>query len=282
MDDDVKPKISFNNTPWRFNFQDPEFGWKNPGGDDVNVKRPGEKFWRERSGADDNFYRESERGLNRPPLNGLSKRRTRPTKKELALWAQQERKLIEEALRGDRRCGYKKKLGLLENEAARLLVERYVYTIQCRAWKPWRKVHPARNFNKEVQSTAIDKADFDRTDQTVGSKDEARFSERITLFGNDLMPSQRRSNAIEIDDVIAAALERFWRAVRNFGPNANNGLFAYAEKWIDGAISDTMHDWHNSAGYTSGSRRKALSSSPPSPATPMASRFGPRSAPRPI
>jgi hypothetical protein len=149
-------------------------------------------------------------------LNGLSKWRPQPTKAQLEQWALQEPKLIEEALRGDRRCGYKKKSGLLENKAARLLVERYVYTIQFRAWRAWRKVHPVRNFKKH----------------------------------RDLMPNRRRLHAVEIDDVIAAALERFWRAVRNFGTGANNGLFAYAGEWVDGAISDTMRDWRNTEGFT--------------------------------
>src|SRR5262245_23012198 len=98
MDDDVKRKINFNNSQWRYKDQDPDFGWKNPGDDDVSVKRPSEKFWRER--AAENFYRQNERDLNRPLLNGLSKRRPQPTKAQLKLWALQEPKLVEEALRG--------------------------------------------------------------------------------------------------------------------------------------------------------------------------------------
>jgi hypothetical protein len=44
MDDDVKPKIYFDNAQWRYKNQDPEFGWKNPGDDDVNVPVPTTTF----------------------------------------------------------------------------------------------------------------------------------------------------------------------------------------------------------------------------------------------
>ena len=48
------------------------------------------------------------------------------------------------------------------------------------------------------------------------------------------------SNAIEIDDVIAAVLERFWISVTRFKSQSKNGLNAYIRKAIAGAASDTM------------------------------------------
>jgi hypothetical protein len=64
-----------------------------------------------------------------------------------------------------------------------------------------------------------------------------------------LKPWQRPERALIFDDFVAAAVERFLTAARNYLPGANNGLNAYARLWIAGAISDTATDYRNVLGF---------------------------------
>jgi len=100
--------------------------------------------------------------------------------------------------------------------AAERLVERHLHSVQSQAWAAWRKVNPARKLRGNI----------------------------------DLVPDARRPNAIEIDDVIAAAIARFWLSVTRFKSQSTNGLNAYIRKAIAGAVSDTMRDWQNKAGLS--------------------------------
>ena len=72
---------------------------------------------------------------------------------------------------------------------------------------------------------------------------------RMLQCNIDLVPNRRRPNAIEIDDVIAGGLERFWISVTRFKSQSKNGLNAYIRKAIAGAVSDTMRDWRNKEGF---------------------------------
>src|SRR5262245_59108279 len=59
---------------------------------------------------------------------------------------------------------------------------------------------------------------------------------------------RRKYGGPPFDDRLAAAWEGFWRAVAGFDLNRNNGIWAYAQKFIDGAIVDLVHDWHQRGG----------------------------------
>jgi hypothetical protein len=50
------------------------------------------------------------------------------------------------------------------------------------------------------------------------------------------------------DDRLAAAHEGLAKAIRGFDLNRNNGVYAYAVKFIEGAVVDCVHDWHQQGG----------------------------------
>jgi hypothetical protein len=154
MDQDIRPKIDFDNAPYRLRVPNGNLGSQT----DIQSDPPG---LADDSGGD------RERGLTRPLRNGLTRRRPRPTNQQLHQWAIEEPKLIAKAARGDWRAAYR-------------LIDRHLHSVQSTAWAAWRKVNPAKMLRGDI----------------------------------DLVPDARRPNAIEIDDVVAAAVERFWVSVQ--------------------------------------------------------------------
>ena len=50
------------------------------------------------------------------------------------------------------------------------------------------------------------------------------------------------------DDRLASGWCGFWKAVRGYNLNSNNGFYAYALKFIVGAVVDCVHDHHRGGG----------------------------------
>ena len=49
-------------------------------------------------------------------------------------------------------------------------------------------------------------------------------------------------------DRLSAASTGFWKAVKRYNLNRHNGFYAYAIKFIEGAVVDCVHDWHQCGG----------------------------------
>jgi hypothetical protein len=55
-------------------------------------------------------------------------------------------------------------------------------------------------------------------------------------------------NGPPFDERLGAAWVGFWRAFKGWDPDRNNGFWAYAAKFVRGAVCDCVTNWHNRGG----------------------------------
>ena len=98
-----------------------------------------------------------------------------------------------------------------DHRSASLLVERHLYGIQVKGWRRWAKLNG--------------------------------------IFKKGVTGPPKRERAVEYGDFIGAAVEKFWLALTRFKSKRNNGLNAYTQWGVRGAISDMARDWRNRTAF---------------------------------
>jgi hypothetical protein len=75
------------------------------------------------------------------------------------------------------------------------------------------------------------------------------------VFGKDRTARHPRAErCVEYEDFVAAGFEGLVKAIRGYRPGANNGLNAYARRYIRGEINKVFADWRNKPGLKNESR----------------------------